>query len=236
MLFLLDGSGMDPSLESLFLEFGYLAPFVVLLLCGIGLPLPEEVSLIGAGVLLHRGEVEFLPVTAVCSLAILLGDSIPFWLGRKYGLSALRIRWVSKVVHPERFARLQRRFEDHGNWATFACRFFAGIRIPGYFVSGMMGMSYPRFLLLDLLGVGISVPISIWLGKVFADRVDELQARTEDFHLILAFLAVSLVLILVLRSRSRRLAQASARVPGTPPEAPQTPPDPPETHGGGDGG
>ena len=32
-------------LSGIFGEFSYLAPFVVLFLCGVGLPLPEEVSL-----------------------------------------------------------------------------------------------------------------------------------------------------------------------------------------------
>ena len=201
-------------LESFFGEFGYLAPFVVLLLCGLGLPLPEEVSLIGAGVLVHRGEVEFTLITLVCAAAILLGDSIPFWLGRRYGLAALRVRWVAKVVHPERFARLQRRFEEHGNWATFVCRFFAGVRIPGYFVAGMMGMSYPRFLTLDALGVALSVPASIWIGRLFADKMDELKTRLDDLHLILAFLAVSLALIMLLRALAKRSLRGREGPPG----------------------
>lgn len=205
-------------LEPLFGRFGYLAPFTVLLLCGMGLPLPEEVSLIGSGVLLHQGEVEFLPIVIVCSVAILLGDSIPFWLGRRYGLAALRVRWVARVVHPERFARLQRRFEDHGNWATFACRFLAGVRIPGYFLAGMMGMSYVRFLVLDLLGVLISVPVSIWLGRLFADQVDTLQARMKNLHVLLAFLAVSLVLIIVIRAQAKRAAR-NRQPPPAPPTA-----------------
>jgi membrane protein DedA with SNARE-associated domain len=194
-------------IDQLFGEFGYLAPFLVLLLCGFGLPLPEEVSLIGAGLLVHRGEVRFLPITLVCSVAILLGDSLPFWLGRRYGLAALRVRWVARMVHPERFARLQRRFEEHGNWATFVCRFFAGVRIPGYFVAGMMGMSYPRFILLDALGVLISVPVSIFLGRLFANQMDTLHAKLKDFHLLLGFLALTLILIMVFRSLAKRAAR-----------------------------
>ena len=190
-------------LGEIFGEFSYLAPFVILLLCGVGLPLPEEVTLIGSGILLYRGEVEFLPIVGVCSAAILLGDSVPYWLGRRYGMSALRIRWVARLVHPERFDRLRQRFADHGNVFTFVCRFFAGIRIPGYFVAGTMGMGYGRFLLLDALGVAISVPISIYLGQVFGGSVDTLKDRFHDFHLILAFLVLSLTLILVIRHRKR---------------------------------
>ena len=203
-------------LPDFFGEYGYVTAFVILFLCGIGLPLPEEVTLIGSGLLYYQGKVEFFPIVVVCSTAILLGDSVPFLLGRKYGMSALKIRWVARVLHPERFAQLRARFEEHGNWATFACRFFAGIRIPGYFVAGTMGMRFSRFIVLDLLGVLISVPISIYLGKVFGDSVDTLQERIHDMHLILAFVALSLVLVLVVRRRRQRMRQ--------PPTAPADPP------------
>lgn len=198
-------------LTTIFGEFSYLAPFVVLVLCGIGLPLPEEVTLIGSGLLLYRGEVEFVPIVLVCAVAILLGDSGPFWLGKRYGTSALKIRWVARLIQPDRFERMKARFEEHGNWATFACRFFAGVRIPGYFIAGTMGMRYTRFLLLDALGVLISVPISIYLGKVFGGKVDELKERMHDMHLILAFLALSLALILVVRHRRQRTRRSLAR-------------------------
>ena len=206
-------------LEQLFGDFSYLAPFVVLLLCGIGLPLPEEVSLLGAGLLLYRGEVEFLPIVAVCTAAILLGDSIPFFLGKKYGARALEKPWVRRRFHPRRFRRLRERFDEHGSWATFSFRFFPGARIPGYFVAGTMGLSYLRFLILDGLGVLLTVPLSIWIGKLFADQVDRLEATMRDLHLILAFIALSLVLILFIRSwrnrRAKRLRLKGERSEGT---------------------
>jgi membrane protein DedA with SNARE-associated domain len=185
-------------------DFVYLAPFTVLLLCGVGLPLPEEVTLIGSGLLLYRGEVEFLPIVLVCSAAILLGDSIPYALGRKFGSSAAEIGWVRRILHPERFRLLQKRFDEHGNWAIFTCRFLPGIRIPGYFTAGTLGMPYLRFILLDALGVAISVPISIYMGKVFGDSIEVLEARFADFHLILGFGVISLVLIMLVRARVRK--------------------------------
>lgn len=195
----------------IFSEFSYTGPFLVLLLCGVGLPLPEEVTLIGTGLLVHRGEVDFRIITVVCAVAILLGDSIPFLLGRRYGMSALRIRWVRRWLHPERFARLERRFREHGNWATFACRFVAGVRIPGYFMAGTMRMSYLRFLLLDGLGVLVSVPVSIWIGSLFGEQVELLERTVGDLHLVLAFLVVALGALLVVRSRRARVALKEAR-------------------------
>lgn len=196
--------GFTDWVYQLFTRFSYLAPFTVLLLCGVGLPIPEEVTLIGSGILLHKGEVKFFEITLTCAVAILLGDSIPFWLGRKYGMNALRLRWVRRVLHPERFAKMEQRFREHGNWATFACRFIAGVRVPGYFIAGTMRMSYPRFILLDALGVAISVPASILLGKLFGNSFDTLKQKVGDLHLILAFLVVSLLFFMVWRGRARK--------------------------------
>jgi membrane protein DedA with SNARE-associated domain len=176
----------------------------VLLLCGVGLPLPEEVTLIGSGILLYQDRVAFVPITLVCSLAILLGDSIPFSLGRRYGLRALRVPWVARILHPERFASLERRFAQHGNWAIFTCRFLPGMRIPGYFTAGTLRMPFLRFLALDVFGVLLSVPLSIYLGRLFGGQVERLQREVRNFHHILAFAILSIVLVIVVHTLVRR--------------------------------
>jgi membrane protein DedA with SNARE-associated domain len=197
-------TGLTDYVEALFGRFHYLAPFTVLFLCGLGLPLPEEVALLGTGILLYQEKVEFLPVTLVCAAGILLGDSVPYWIGRHWGLAALKGKWAAKILHPERFAKLERRFTDHGNWVIFSCRFMPGLRIPAYFVAGTLGMGYPRFLLLDGLGVLLSVPTSIWLGKIFGGSIDVLGKKQKDLHLILAFAIVTLLIVLIWRAWRRR--------------------------------
>lgn len=211
---------MTDLIYDLLSRYTYEAAFTVLLLCGLGLPLPEEVTLIGSGLLLYQGEVQFLRITTVCSLAILLGDSIPYWIGRRWGPAALKLRWVSRILHPERFARLQQKFQDHGQWATFGFRFFMGLRIPGYFMAGMMGMRYWRFILLDTLGVLITVPASIYLGKLLGDQVERLHATMKHFHLILAFLVVIAVsFAIVWRVRARRAVEGKNGSENVPPPA-----------------
>lgn len=202
-----------------FTQYPHLAPFAVLMACGLGLPLPEEFTLIGCGYLCHKEIVDFFTITAVCSGAILGGDSIPYFLGRRYGLSALKIKWVAKVLHPERFAELERRFASNGNWAIFTCRFLPGLRMGGYFVAGTMRMSYTRFLLLDGLGVLISVPTSIWIAwKVFdriGDDLREAAAKVSSYnHTVLYTVFGAIVLYLTWRWWKRRRAAKSTPTGG----------------------
>jgi membrane protein DedA with SNARE-associated domain len=200
-------------------DFSYLGPFVILLLCGIGLPLPEEVTLIASGLLLHQGKVEFLPITVVCSVAILLGDSLPYWLGRRMGKRALEWRLVAKVLHPERFAIVEEKFQRYGSWGIFFCRFLPGIRIPGYFSAGTLRMSYVRFLILDGLGVLISVPTSIWIARAFGGQVEKMEEQMENFHLILAFSLVAILSILGFRILIRRREREARALAGEPEES-----------------
>ena len=192
---------------SLIGNFHYLGPFIVLILCGVGLPIPEEVTLIGCGVLLHEELVGFKEISAVCATAILIGDSLPFFLGRHYGEAALRLTWIRWILHPERMLRLRRRFREHGTWVIFSLRFLPGVRVGGYFTVGMMRVPYLRFLLLDTLGVLISVPLSIYMGKLFAGQVEVLEERLGGLSLLLAFSLLSVFIILGARSRSRRRAR-----------------------------
>jgi membrane protein DedA with SNARE-associated domain len=211
MLLIAQAQDLVSHVQDIAQNLSYMGPFLGLLLCGLGLPLPEEVFLLSAGILLYKGEVEMVRITLLCSLAILLGDSLPFLLGRRYGMRALEIPWVARVLHPERFQRFRRRFDAHGNWAVFACRFLPMLRIPGYFVAGTMGMRWGRMLLLDALGVLLSVPISIYLGKLLGSQVDRLKETVHDLHLILAMLVCALVLVLVIRGRWTRANAAANR-------------------------
>ena len=199
----------------LFGRFHYLGPWLVLMLCGLGAPLPEEAALIPAGMMLADPEnnLNFVHMTLVCTSAILLGDSLPFVLGKAYGLSILKLRWVSKILHPERFAAFERRFAEHGNWAIFTCRFLPGLRIPGYFIAGTLKMSFLRFLLLDTAGVVISVPTSIYAAMWFTQKYDEAQAKrsVHEFMLWVAVAAVAgVIAFLWVRAVRRRRAAAKA--------------------------
>jgi membrane protein DedA with SNARE-associated domain len=193
--------------ESLIGNFHYLGPFLVLVLCGMGLPIPEEVTLIGCGLLVHEGLVDLRDISLVCAAAILIGDAVPFFLGRHYGDAALRLKWIRWILHPERMLRLRRRFALHGNWVIFSLRFLPGVRVGGYFTVGMMGVRYPRFLLLDALGVLLSVPLSIHVGTLFAGQVEVLEERLGGLSMLLAFLLLSVLIVLGVRSRSTRRAR-----------------------------
>jgi membrane protein DedA with SNARE-associated domain len=186
-------------------EYTYAGAFLMLMLCGFGLPLPEEITVIASGMLLHQEEhVVWWLIGPVCIAGVVLGDGIPFTLGRVWGKRALRNRFVSRLIDERTYARLERRFREHGNWATFSCRFVPGLRWPGYFMAGTMRMPYWRWFLIDLAGASIQVPTVLYLGWLFADNVERLDRSVKGLNLILAFAILAILLLVVFRSRLAR--------------------------------
>ncbi|MCA8972833.1 MAG: DedA family protein, partial [Planctomycetes bacterium] len=144
----------------------------LLLLCGIGLPLPEELILVSAGYVAYRGGLTGdghhpVGLMATAAGAILVGDSIPYVLGRIFGPKLLRLRLVRSWISQEGLARFDRWFHRHGRLTIFVARFLPGIRVPAFFTAGSMNTSSLRFYLMDGLGVLVSAPLFVWLGYYF---------------------------------------------------------------------
>lgn len=183
------------------LEFKYLAMFVILVLCGLGLPLPEEVTLLGSGLLVGWGEAHFLPAAAACVGAILIGDSVIFFMGRFYGRRFLQSPFMRWILNRKRQARVRWLFSRHDYQAVFLARFFAGVRIGVYAYAGQHGMRWYKFLFLDVVGVLISGPTSIWVGKFAAEQVgspqEAIERASELAHTVQFWIWVGVALLLL---------------------------------------
>lgn len=202
-------------LSNFLIEHGYLAVFIVLLLCGLGIPIPEELTLIAAGFAVYAGRAELAPMIAVTIVGILVGDSILFWWGRRYGPQLLSKALFRKLLHAERMSKVRDQFDRHGVKAVFFARFFAGIRACVFFSAGTLGMRYRTFVLLDLLGALLSAPISVWLGMRFGAQIENLLRYMTKVDRALLALAVGFVAWTVGRAlwqRYRRVRQATPGV------------------------
>ncbi|NCT68867.1 MAG: DedA family protein [Rhodanobacteraceae bacterium] len=201
-------------LISLFTVHGYVAVFVVLLACGFGVPIPEDVSLVAGGIIAGLGYADVRIMVAVGLAGVLLGDAAVFLIGRHLGARALRSRWVSRLLTPRRYAQVQAKFDRYGNRLMFVARFLPGLRTAVFLTAGMTRrVSFARFVLLDGLAALISVPAWVWLGYYGAENRDWLLAwvhRGQGGVAIAAALIVAAVAWLVWRRMSRRRARLAA--------------------------
>jgi len=195
-------------------------PFLVLLLCGLGFPIPEDIVLITAGALGVIDGRSWLYVTLFMYAGVMLGDSITFFVGRFLGWKILRTCWCQRLFSPPKQARVQTLFHRYGSTVLFVGRFLPGLRAPIFFTAGSLHVSFLKFLLYDGLAALVSVPIFVWLGHWlwtrFHDDIAEFNkalAKTQHATLYVVGAIIIAVLIVawrVYRKRMRNRISASA--------------------------
>src|SRR4051812_11735766 len=86
-------------------SFAYLIIFGILVACGLGFPLPEDVPLIIAGYMCSQEDMEVPWALLVTIAGVLMGDTILFYLGRKMGMRFLGSTRVQMLFKKERVRR-----------------------------------------------------------------------------------------------------------------------------------
>ncbi|WP_430391527.1 DedA family protein [Dyella sp. 20L07] len=202
-------------LVTLFAENGYLAVFIALLLCGAGAPLPEDITLVAGGVIAGLGYANVHVMFGVGMAGVLVGDAGMFLLGHHYGARILQWRLVARVLTPERYAKVQEKFERYGNRLMFFARFLPGMRTAVYITAGTTHrVSFMRFFLLDGLAALISVPIWVYLGYFGADNHEWLAMwihRGQNGLWVLGVIVIIVVLALWWRHKRRVACESSSR-------------------------
>jgi membrane protein DedA with SNARE-associated domain len=194
--------------------------FGILLACGIGFPLPEDVPLIASGYLVFDGTMLWIPAIFVALTGVLIGDSILFFLGRNMGLRLLEHPGLQAFFKPEKVRRTRAYFRKYGDKLIFFARFVAGFRAATFFMAGAMKMEYRRFIFLDGLAAAISVPLWIAVGYIlgyyFEDEISLILKSMKEVKTAVTLVALLIVAIVAFRAflrvrKTRREQEAAGR-------------------------
>ncbi|GMV83204.1 MAG: hypothetical protein AMXMBFR7_43880 [Planctomycetota bacterium] len=203
-------------LEPFFEHGSYLAVLITLILCGMGLPVPEEAVFLLAGFALAKIDGSLALMICMALVGILCGDSLTYYLGRRFGPGISQNKWLVRLGVPARLKQAQAFFDKHGNKTIFLAGFLAGVRAPTFFLCGWLHVSYFRFLLLDFLRAAITAPISIYLGYRFGTEAEAMMAEYKtEFMLGLVLIVLGWIWweVASVRKSAKRYAD-SAIVPG----------------------
>jgi membrane protein DedA with SNARE-associated domain len=152
-------------------HFIYAGLFLILFFCGLGLPVPEEITVLTGGFLINLGFTRFYPTLAAVFVGVLTGDMALYSIGRRWGHGIITHRHMRKIFSEERLERVRRFFREHGSRTIFIARFISGFRVAAFLAAGTMGMKPGKFLFLDFLAALIGVPLLLGLGYYFGEHV-----------------------------------------------------------------
>lgn len=193
-------------LIAFFSGYGYFAVFIVLVACGFGLPVPEDVSLIAGGVIcalsegskFHLLNVNVMVVVGL--LGVLSGDSIMFILGSKLGPRVTKLPLLKHLITPGIYAKIQEKVRRYGVKILFIARFLPGLRAPIFVTTGISHkVKFWKFILLDGSAALISVPMWIYAGYYFANDLNRLLefARKSQIVVLFVFLLIIALFVIV---------------------------------------
>jgi membrane protein DedA with SNARE-associated domain len=174
----------------------YLSIFVVLVLTGSGLPIPEELPIILAGVFSSGADPKLNCWLAFicCILGAIVGDCVMYFIGYHFGRPVLREHpWFARFVTPEREIQIEQKFREHGLKVFFVARFLVGIRTPVYLTAGILRVSFRRFLMIDLLCATVVVGTFFWIAYLFGETIAKWVKRAEFGLTIAVVLAIAIV-------------------------------------------
>ncbi|GAA2755514.1 bifunctional DedA family/phosphatase PAP2 family protein [Actinopolymorpha rutila] len=117
----------------------------------VGFVFPGEIALILGGVLAFEGRVSLAAVLVAGIGGAVVGDSVGYLIGRRYGRRLLE-GTLGRLVNHKHFDRAEHYLAERGGKAVFLGRFTAALRvmIPG--LSGMSRMHYPKFAAFNVAG------------------------------------------------------------------------------------
>jgi membrane protein DedA with SNARE-associated domain len=175
-------------LQELFARFTYPAILVTLLLGSLGVPIPEEMPIVAAGILSHEGLARWWLAVPVCLLGVLSGDVVLYWTGRRWGERILRWRAVRWVLTPERESRLTAAYRQHAMKTVATARHVAGLRAAAFLTAGIARVPFWKFILADAGAAVVSVPLAFGLAYFFTDQIGAILA---DVHRVERWLALA---------------------------------------------
>ena len=186
----------------------YLGIILFLTLTGLGLPIPEEVPIVAAGVASRAGALHWWYALPACLIGALLGDSLMYAIGRFFGARFLREhRFLSGFLTEEREKKIELLIQQHGIKAFFVARFLVGLRSPFYLTAGILRIKYRWFLFADFVCATVVISGFFGLAYAFGDRITGLiQSAERGFTLVvLAASLIALAIAVFLWFRKRRM-------------------------------
>src|SRR5208283_3494064 len=181
-------------------EFPYFGLFTLLILGGMGLPFPEDATLILCGFLISTKVVQPVRVLLVVYTGLLISDFFIFLAGNKYGGAVINHPLFRKLISEQRLKFMEDQFAKKGIWLIIAGRHLAGLRAQIFLAAGVMKMSPLKFLAADAVSAVFTMSLMVGAGYVGGNSLEIIKKDvTQVGHVAVVLLTTALAVYLLYR-------------------------------------
>ena len=144
---------------------------------------------------------------AILLIAAILGDTVNYWIGRKFG--GWMMRRFPKIVKPSHIAKTNEFFVRYGGKTIIIARFVPIVRTFAPFVAGSGDMEYRRFMSFNVIGavlwVGLILPCGWFFGNI--------PVVKKNFELVVLGIIFISILPMVIEIARAKMKKQSAIEP-----------------------
>ncbi len=184
----------------------YAVILTVLLACGLGVPIPEDITLFAAGFLAFKGEISITGAFIVGLVGVLIGDIFLYTIGRRFGPAVFTWPVFRKMFTAKRIKSAEDRVQKNGRIICFTARFTPGLRSPIFLTSGILRIPFAVFIGMDGFAALISVPVCVYAAYFLGDQIERLFkiARTANIGIIAGVILLIAVYVGIKIYRKRK--------------------------------
>lgn len=179
--------------------------FVLLLLGGLGFPIPEDIPIMLAGVASAKGIVRLHNIFITAYLGVVIADQMVYLFGYYFGQRMLnastRTRWFPSITDAK-MIEIREGLRKRRLLYIFIGRHLFPVRSLTFLTAGSLRIPYFEFLLADAIAALVSVGIVIIIGHYLGEQLtpEVIKHLTHQAHVyIILFLLLMLTLYVAKR-------------------------------------
>lgn len=188
----------------------HIAIFIMLLLGGIGLPIPEDIPILFGGVAAAKHIVHLPNVFITCYLGVVLADQLIYAIGYHFGNKVLSAGTKSRFfpsITEERVNEIREGLRRRRFVYIFIGRHLFPLRTATFITAGALRIRFFDFFIADLVAALISVPIIMAIGHTIGRNLEPqmLTQLAEDLNwYIFGIVLIGIIIYLIRRIRKKK--------------------------------
>jgi membrane-associated protein len=164
---------------------------------------PGDSLLFTAGIIASQGIFNIYQIIIFCIIAAILGDSIGYWSGKKYGRKLFE-RDAGFFFKKKRIQDAEKFYEEHGKYTIIIARFVPIIRTFAPIVAGIGSMKYITFVSYNILGGIFWVTSMTLLGYFLGGMISNPDKYIIPIALLIIFISFVPIILKFIKNKMQK--------------------------------
>lgn len=165
---------------------------------------PGDSLLFMAGIFASQGYLSIVVLIVGCILAAIIGDSVGYWTGKKWGRRLFE-KDAGFFFKKKRLHDAEEFYQKHGKYTIVLARFVPIIRTFAPIVAGIGKMHYFSFISYNIFGGILWVSLVLLCGYFFGGMIPNPDTFLIPITLIIIFVSFLPIIYEIIRHKLKKL-------------------------------